>query len=65
MKEGQVLFNDALNTFYLALYDVGCLISQRYEIRLFSVPQKSCMLHNIVIIGTSSHVWFCDLFKCF
>ena len=28
MKEGNVLFNDALNTFYLRLYGVGYQVSE-------------------------------------
>ena len=29
-KEGNVLFNDALNTFYLLLYGVGHLVKDHY-----------------------------------
>ena len=32
MKEGNVLFNDALDTFYLRLYGVGCNLNGRKEI---------------------------------
>ena len=42
-KEGNVLFNDALNTFYLRLYDVvqavqegrSCLVSSQHQSRIF------------------------------
>ena len=29
-KEGNVLFNDALNTFYLRLYGIGQLVKDRF-----------------------------------
>ena len=30
-KEGNVLFNDALNTFYLRLYDIRHMVKDHYE----------------------------------
>ena len=41
MKEGNVLFNDALNIFYLQLYEGRkCFISQRTQHILFTVIWK-------------------------
>ena len=30
-KEGNVLFNDALNTFYLRLYDIGHMVKEHSD----------------------------------
>ena len=31
LKKGNVLFNDALSTFYLRLYGIGCIIMDRSD----------------------------------
>ena len=40
-KEGNVLFNNALNTFYLRLYGVGCMVKDHI------VKEETCCHHYI------------------
>ena len=48
-KEGNVLFNDALNTFYLRLYGIGHMVkdhsdSERANLLIFPISSKGSFI---------------------
>ena len=45
-KEGNVLFNDALNTFYLRLYGIGYMVSDIW-LRTILIVRKETRCHHI------------------
>ena len=58
VKEGTILFNDALNTFYLWLYGVGHIVKDHFDIEsenplpplhglLFSISSKRYYIYTI------------------
>ena len=56
IKEGSVLFNDALNTFYLRLYGVGHMVkdhsdSERGHLLLFPINSKGSFICSIPQTG--------------
>ena len=58
MKEGNVLFNDALNTFYLRLYDVRHVVKDHSDSKrgnphglLFSISSKGSIICTIPQTG--------------
>ena len=49
MKEGNVLFNDALNTFYLQLYGITHMVRDISDGLLFPINSKGyfkCIIHS-------------------
>ena len=59
-KEGNVLFNDALNTFYLRLYGVGHMVKDHSDSErgnplpphgLFLISSKGSFIHTIPQTG--------------
>ena len=57
MKEGNVLFNDALNTFYLRLYGVRHMVKDRSDIERGNLlpPHRLLRLAARIILYVSSH----------
>ena len=57
-KEGNVLFNDALNTFYLRLYDIGHMVKDHSDSErgnLLPLHGHSLQLAARVLLYASSH----------
>ena len=56
-KEGNVLFNDALNTFYLRLYDVGHMVKDHSERERGNLLP----LHGLLILIDSKGSFICTI----
>ena len=61
-KEGNVLFNDALNTFYLQLYGVGHMVKDHSDSKRRSQnrdlnPVPTSPLTNDLVTAPSRLVW--------
>ena len=60
MKEGYVLFNDALNTFYLRLYGVRHIVKDQSDSERESIPAAStwATLSDLFIYLTTHPTYF-------
>ena len=54
-KEGNVLFNDALNTFYLQLYDIGHMVIDHLD----SQRENPLPLHELLFPISSKGSFIC------
>ena len=56
-KEGNVLFNDALNTFYLRLYGVGHMVKDHSD----SERGNSLLPHGLLFLINSKGSFICTI----
>ena len=57
-KEGNVLFNDALNTFYLWLYGIEHMVKDHSDSERGNLPSS---LHGLLFLSSSKGSFICTI----